>query len=156
MGLFKFTVDVEGPSFEEEDVVTGITLNANHILVLVDARSAVTITLPTAASSEGVVYIFKKIDSSGNSVTIDGNGSEKIDGEFTIVLRLQYDYVTIACDGSVWHIIGGGNVKLTDLLDKRLTEEIDLLRKILTEARQVKLHQAKLSNANISEKDAED
>ena len=117
MGLFDFTVSVEEPSFEVEDVVTGISLVANHILVTVDASSgAVTITLPAVSSNEGTVYIFKKIDSSGNSVTIDGYESETIDGEQTVVLNLQYQYVTIACDGDEWFIIGGEYVKMDELL----------------------------------------
>ncbi len=123
MGLFKFTVSVEAPSFEEEDIVTGITLAANHILVVVDASSgAVKITLPavtsgtgkidgertvvlnlqyqyvTIANDSGTVYIFKKIDSSGNSVTIDANGSDE------------------------WHIIGGEYVKMEELLRQILSE----------------------------------
>ena len=40
-------------------------------------------------------------------VTIDGNGSETIDGATTIQLYEQYDYVRIACDGSNWHTIDG-------------------------------------------------
>lgn len=123
MGLFKFTVSVEAPSFEEEDIVAGITLTANHIFVKVDASSgAVTITLPAASSNEGTVYIFKKVDSSGNSVTIDGYGSETIDGEQTVVLNLQYAYVTIAGDGEEWFIIGGEYVKMEELLGKILDE----------------------------------
>ena len=121
MGLFKFTVSVEAPSFEEEDIVTGITLTANHILVIVDASSAVKITLPastsgtgkidgeqtvvlnlqyqyvTIANDSGTVYIFKKIDSSGNSVTIDASGSDE------------------------WHIIGGQDVKMEEILKAQET-----------------------------------
>lgn len=131
MGLFKFTINVEAPSFEEGDIVTGITLTANHILVLVDASSgAVTITLPAAEDNEGTVYIFKKIDSSGNSVTIDGNGSETIDGEQSVVLNLQYQYVTVACDGDEWFIIGGEYVKMEDLLG-HLVDEQGEINKIL-------------------------
>jgi hypothetical protein len=37
-------------------------------------------TLPTAASSTGKVFYIKKIDSSANSVIIDGAGAETIDG----------------------------------------------------------------------------
>ncbi len=135
MGLYKFTVSVENPSFAVEDVVTGITLAANHILVIVDASSgAVKITLPSAEDSEGIVYIFKKIDSSGNSVTIDGNGNETIDGEQTVVLNLQFAYVTVACDGDEWFIIGGEYVKMDDILRKSLSVQ-EKNKKLLEEIR---------------------
>lgn len=48
---------------------------------MVDATSgSLTMTLPTAASSTGKVFYIKKIDSSANSVIIDGAGAETIDG----------------------------------------------------------------------------
>lgn len=147
-GLFKFTVSVEAPSFEEEDVITGITLTANHILVIVNASSgAVTITLPAVADNTGTVYIFKKIDSSGNSVTIDANGSETIDGEQTVVLNLQYAYVTIACDGDEWFIIGGQNVKLEELL----VENTEVLQQVLAELKDIKLCQSKAVDLEFKE-----
>lgn len=65
-----------------------------------------TITLPAAtADLDGLVYVVKKVDSSGNTVTIDGNGSETIDGATTKVLSAQYDTVSIVCDGSNWLVI---------------------------------------------------
>lgn len=72
-----------------------------------DATSAAfSITLPAVASSSGKELIIKKIDSSANAVTVDGNASETIDGATTYSLAQQYDSVTIYCDGSEWHIIG--------------------------------------------------
>lgn len=119
-GLFKFTTGVESISIAVDDIVTPLALTSNSFLVKVDASSGnVTIDLLAASSQNGVVYIFKKIDSSGNSVTIDANGSETIDGEGTIVLNLQYAYVTIACDGDEWFIIGGEYVKMDELLQEQ-------------------------------------
>lgn len=149
MGLFKFTITVEAPSFEIEDVVTGISLVANHILVLVDAKSAVTITLPAVTDNDGVVYIFKKIDSSGNPVTIVG----AIDGEQSVVLKLQFGYVTLACDEFIyaqWFIIGGINVKLEDLV----VQQIDLLEQIRDGIEDSNIHLAEGSGEELNkEKD---
>ena len=50
-------------------------------------------------------YQIKKIDASGNAVTIDGNGAETIDGAATQTLGAQYDSMTVFCDGTGWHII---------------------------------------------------
>jgi len=73
--------------------------------ILCDASAgAITITLPTAASSVRKVYVIKKIDASVNLVTIDANASELIDGAITYLIRLPYESVTIHCNGSAWYI----------------------------------------------------
>lgn len=62
-------------------------------------------TLPAVADSAGRTIEVKKIDSSANAVTVDGNGAEEIDGETTQIIIAQYDAMLILCDGSDWHII---------------------------------------------------
>ena len=70
---------------------------------LVDASSAaVTITLPLAADSQNVLFTIKKIDSSGNAVTIDAN--EDVDGG-TLSLASQYDVKTVVSNGTEWFSI---------------------------------------------------
>jgi hypothetical protein len=55
--------------------------------ILVDASGgAVTIALPAVATRQERIYRVFKIDTSGNSVTIDPNGAETIDGMSTYVL----------------------------------------------------------------------
>ena len=74
--------------------------------ILIDATSApVVITLPVAASSVGLLYNIKKIDSSANGVTIDANASELIDGALTQIVTKQYVALTIQCDGTGWYIL---------------------------------------------------
>lgn len=87
-------------------VSANTTLNTTHYTVLVNAATAgVTITLPAASGVTGRMYVIKKIDSSANTVTIDGNGTEKIDGANTVTLSAQWNSRTIQCDGSAWYII---------------------------------------------------
>ena len=75
-------------------------------LVLGDATSgAFSVFLPTAASMPDTPITVKKVDASGNAVTIDGNGSETIDGATTKALAAQYDSMTVVSDGTVWHTI---------------------------------------------------
>ncbi len=75
-------------------------------VVLCDATSAgFTVDLPTAVGNTGKSYIVKKIDSSGNAVTIDGNAAQTIDGAATKVLSSQYASARIVSDGANWHII---------------------------------------------------
>lgn len=65
----------------------------------------ITVNLPTAASAIRRVLNIKKIDASANTVTIDANGSELIDGVLTQVLTLIYESITIQSDGSAWYVI---------------------------------------------------
>lgn len=74
-------------------------------VVLVDASGgAVTLTLPSASDYTKELCV-KKIDVSGNTVTIDGASSETIDDKTTLTLAYQYDAVRIASDGSEWWIL---------------------------------------------------
>ena len=89
-----------------ETITTTTHSAANFPIILCDATSnAITVNLPQASTSANLVYNIKKIDSTGNTVTIDGNASETIDGATTSVLATQYDSATIVCDGSNWFIL---------------------------------------------------
>jgi len=91
---------------------TDFTLNAktsaysvvnSDELITADATSgAFTLTLPTAVGISGRRIIFKKIDSSVNAVTLDGNGSETIDGDLTTGLNFQNQSSTIISNGANW------------------------------------------------------
>ena len=86
-------------------VTADTTLTSSNDVVLVNAASgAITITLPTAATLLQE-FTVKKIDSSGNVVTVDGNGSETIDDTTTKVLSSQYDSIRFASDGAEWWIL---------------------------------------------------
>ncbi len=47
----------------------------------------------------------KKVDVSVNTVTVDGNASETIDGATTAVLTTQWESITIHCNGTAWFIL---------------------------------------------------
>lgn len=76
-------------------------------IVLVDATSGpVTITLYTATETKHTPFIaVKKIDASGNAVTIDGAGAETIDGATTISLTTQNEVARLITDGTNWRKI---------------------------------------------------
>lgn len=65
---------------------------------------AFTVTLPAAASYTGKELKIVKTDSSVNAVTIDGNSSETISGSADKKLHFQYESITVACDGTGWHV----------------------------------------------------
>lgn len=70
----------------------------------ITANGTFTLTLPTIASASGHEYIIKNIGS--GTVTIDGNGSENIDGAATYVMNVQYEWVILKAGSSEWHVIG--------------------------------------------------
>jgi hypothetical protein len=82
------------------------TVEADVWVVRVDATSAaVTVTLPLSASWRGREIRVKKMDSSGNAVTVSRSGSDVVDGATSASLASQYDAVTIVADGTTnWDI----------------------------------------------------
>jgi len=76
-------------------------------LIKVDPTAGnVTITLPTAADNSGRI-IKIAVSTTGGSVTVDGEGSETIDGLTSIVLNRKYDYLEVCSDGTGWTILSG-------------------------------------------------
>lgn len=66
---------------------------------------AITVNLPAASGAAGVTIDVKKTDASANSVTVDGNASETIDGALSLTISSQYDTYTLRCDGSAWWVV---------------------------------------------------
>lgn len=67
-----------------------------------------TVNLP-AAIGNGRLVTIKKIDSSANTVTVDGNASETLDGATTKVLTTQYEVIQfIDAATGVWDVINYG------------------------------------------------
>lgn len=90
-------------------VSSDTTLLSDDFTVEVNASGGpVIITLPTAASqfdittSSGRLYNIKKIDSSGNAVTITPSGADTIDGLPNIVISAQYVSYMLQSDGTRW------------------------------------------------------
>lgn len=81
------------------------TLNFTHNVVLVDATSGnITITLPSVSGVTRREYLIKKIDAGVNTVTVDANSTQLIDGALTQVLALQWQFIRIKSNGSAWYI----------------------------------------------------
>jgi hypothetical protein len=74
----------------------------DHLLLCDATSAAFTVTLPAVASNSGLVLVVKKIDASGNAVTLDGNASETIDGATTLALTAQWNRALIQSNGTAW------------------------------------------------------
>jgi hypothetical protein len=82
------------------------TATGSDSTILVNAAGGgVTVTLPAASGSAGVLFKIKKIDATSLPVTIDGSGTETIDNGTTAVITTPYVALTVQCDGTKWWII---------------------------------------------------
>tara|TARA_B100000214_G_scaffold317245_1_gene251061 strand:- start:1819 stop:2676 length:858 start_codon:yes stop_codon:yes gene_type:complete len=92
-------------AFAARSVTQNHTVTATDHTIFANATGTnVTITLPTAANIMGRQYIIKRVDSSGNNVTIDPDGSETIEGASTMILDTGRS-VVIQSDNNNWWIV---------------------------------------------------
>ncbi|MHC5536649.1 hypothetical protein ACYOEI_00060 [Singulisphaera rosea] len=82
------------------------TVTTSDSVVLCDATSsAFTVTLLSASTvSTGRRFTIKKVDSSGNAITIATTSSQTIDGASTKSLSSQWSALTVVSDGSNWQV----------------------------------------------------
>ncbi|MFM9793305.1 right-handed parallel beta-helix repeat-containing protein [Streptomyces turgidiscabies] len=105
---------VASPTIADSDITKSIsTKTAAYTLTTADSivtgnatGGAFSLTLPTAVGIAGRSYTLKKIDASGNAVTVATTSSQTIDASTTYSLAAQYKYVTVVSDGANWLIVG--------------------------------------------------
>jgi hypothetical protein len=104
MGVSNF--DTLGVKVSDVKLVT-FTIGTGHGVYPVDATAAAVVAnLPTAVGCKGRHLTIKKVDASANAVTLDGSGSETIDGAATLATTTQWGAFTIASDGANWLVVG--------------------------------------------------
>ena len=81
--------------------------NGKDVLVKADTSGgAWTLTLLAAATAAaGAKVVVTKTTADVNALTIDGNGSETINGNLTATLPWFDESITLVCDGSNWVIV---------------------------------------------------
>ena len=85
---------------------TTYTATVDDQVILCDATSgAFTVTLPAVSAIGGVQFWIKKVDVSGNAITIDGNGAETIDNVATKTLSGAADTLHIVTNGTAWLVL---------------------------------------------------
>ena len=87
---------------------TSITLVAGETYQGVNATAAATVNLPSGATlPQGKIYIIK--DESGaaatNNVTVAANGTDKIDGQSSAKISINYGSLMLIWTGTVWSIV---------------------------------------------------
>lgn len=97
---------VASGTFSTATKTTNYTITGNDTVIFADATSGnVTVTLPLASGLPGYRFYVKRIDGSGNTVTVQRTSSDTIDGETSHTLGVQYMSVTLVSNGSNWFII---------------------------------------------------
>lgn len=105
------TLEINGSLSQKVEMITATTTLGpdNNTIVCNNGVTAITIYLPSVSSPDcaGRIYTIKKgsMMSSTANVTIDGSGSQTIDGSETFLLSDDQGAVTIANDGTEWKII---------------------------------------------------
>ena len=64
-----------------------------------------TLTLPTAASSTGRIYVIKKVDSGTGHVVITATGFDLIDATTTFSITAPFSALSVISDGTGWFIM---------------------------------------------------
>lgn len=91
-------------------ITSNITATIAQHYFRIDATSGnITITLPAASTafgaSMGIEYEFKRIDNSGNTITIQRAGSDLIDGGTSFTLGAQWEFKKLkASSSSTWDL----------------------------------------------------
>ncbi len=65
----------------------------------------VIVTLPAASGAANRGWVLRRIDASANTLTVDPNGSETINGQTTWPIVSQYETLDINSNGTSWGII---------------------------------------------------
>ena len=96
----------DGYLYYTTSVSANYTMTLNDTVILVDATGGnKTITLKPVDQCKHKRLVIKKIDTSGNTVTIDGNASEVIDDATTYVISTAYTSIDLVSDGTKWWIV---------------------------------------------------
>ena len=92
---------IDSPEFKRLSAAYTLTLADRDFVWLCETGAgAYSVTLPPAPLASGVSYTIKRIGT--NTITLDGDGAETVDGSATLALGTQYDAVTIRSDGTEW------------------------------------------------------
>ncbi len=82
-----------------------VTPVAGEVVYFIDATGGnVVINLPTAIGNTAK-YQIKKVDSTANTITVDANGSQTIDGSLTAVISVPNLSITLISDNANLRII---------------------------------------------------
>ena len=87
-------------------VSAATVLSPEEDVLLVDCSGGgVTVTLMPLVDVQGRVFRIKQSDGGANNITLDGDGTENIDGATTKVTSIAYESLTIVAGPTEWSVI---------------------------------------------------
>lgn len=96
----------DSQTFATTTQTTNYTVGSSDTVVFANATSGnVTITIPAASGLAGYRFYIKRVDGSGNTVTVQRSGSDTIDGMTSFTLDQQYTAFAVVSNGSNWFIL---------------------------------------------------
>ena len=95
------TLEVNAMTVKVRDVNSTSTVQDSDYVLRCIQNQAITITLPPKNTSQGRVLQFKDVlgNANSNNITIDGDGSDTIDGNASYVINHNKEGITLVCDG---------------------------------------------------------
>lgn len=96
-----FTDDEEGRFAVSAVQTADYTARPGEVVRCDPSGGSFVVTLPTAAGNAGRQVIVKNVTSDTNSITVQGSGSETIDGS-TLAIASSYGVVRVVSDGTDW------------------------------------------------------
>jgi len=110
--------DYVQPLVNTEVAITGaVTATISKQHACSGTTADYTVTLPAASGNTGKSLSFRMATGLTKLVTIDGNGSETIDGALTRIMWAG-EAAHLYCDGSNWFKIGGKSIPMTTRLSR--------------------------------------
>ena len=105
-GVLSWVAQSGGGLTVETQASTTALSGTNKFVKANSSGGAITLTLPAAATAgSGAIFVVKDIgNASTNAVTLEGNGSETIDGALNKIIATNYASIEVVCDGSNWFI----------------------------------------------------
>jgi len=94
------------PRTKPKVVTSAYSVGPKDDLILADATAgAITVTLETAVGADGRRHTVKKIDASGNAVTVACTGGQTIDGAATQATAVRWTVFRVISDGTNWMLV---------------------------------------------------
>lgn len=95
-----------GGGFKVVSVSGNFTASGGQAILVTTTNGAATGTLPPASSNTNAEIIVKKVSADANTVTLQGTGSDTIDGGSNLIIMYQHSSCTLISDGSGnWDLI---------------------------------------------------
>lgn len=94
-----------GVSHIPTTITSSYTVALSDHAIFADASSgSLTVTVPAASASTGSEFHVKKIDSTGNIVTLEMTGTDTLDDVSSVNISDQYESYLMKSNGSNWYV----------------------------------------------------